>query len=123
MSCGVVFPNINKYEYTEKGLENVIDIEKIFFWNDLHPMSDICCDDTGQCFLKALKKKFPPMFPFKITFKELNHMKEIIFPIVKIELPRRGREDICGEGIERLKVLDNHRRPSPGSMTESTGSS
>jgi len=105
----VVFPNINKYEYTEKGLEKIIGIEKIFFWDDLHPMSDICCDSSGQCFLKALKDKFPPLFPFKITFKELDHLKEIIFPIVKIELPRRGREDICGEGIERLKVLDNHQ--------------
>lgn len=109
LSCGVVFPNINKYEYTEKGLEKVIGIDKIFFWDDLHPMSDICCDSTGQCFLKALKEKFPPLFPFKINLKDLNHLKEIIFPIVKIELPKRSREDICGEGIERLKVLDNHQ--------------
>ena len=109
LSCGVVFPNVNKYEYTEKGLEKVIGTEKIFFWDDLHPASDICCDSTGQYFLKALKEKFPPLFPFKITFKELNHLKEIIFPIVKIELPKRSREDICGEGIDRLKVLDNHQ--------------
>ncbi len=109
LSCGVVFPNINKYEYTGKGLEKVIGIEKIFFWDDLHSTSDICCDSSGQCFLKALREKFPPMFPFKITLKELNHLKEIIFPIIKIELPRRGREDICGKEIERLKVLDNHQ--------------
>jgi hypothetical protein len=109
LSCGVVFPNINKYEYTEKGLEKVIGIDKIFFWDDLHSASDICCDSTGQCFLKALKEKFPPLFPFKINVKDLNHLKEIIFPIVKIELPKRSREDICGEEIERLKVLDNHQ--------------
>jgi len=109
LSYGVVFPNINKYEYLEKGLEKVIGTEKIFFWDDLHPMSDICCDATGQCFLKALREKFPPLFPFKMTFKELNHLKEIIFPIVKIELPRRGQGDRCTEGIERLKVLDDHQ--------------
>ena len=28
---------------------------------------------------------------------------------MKIELPRRTKEDICGEGIDRLKVLDNHQ--------------
>jgi hypothetical protein len=31
LSCGVVFPNINKHEYTEKGLEKVIGIDRIFF--------------------------------------------------------------------------------------------
>jgi len=109
LSCGVVFPHINKYEYMEKGLEKVIGIDKIFFWDDLHPESEICCDSSGQCFLKALKEKFPPLFPCKINLKEQNHLKEIIFPIVKVELPRRTREDICGEGIDRLKVLDNHQ--------------
>lgn len=109
VSCGVVFPNINKYEYTEKGLEKVIGIEKIFFLDDLYPDSEICKDPSGQCFLKALKEKFPPRFPFKISLKEQNHLKELIFPLVRIELPRRTKEDICGEGIERLKVLDNHQ--------------
>ena len=37
LSCGVVFPNINKYEYREKGLEKVIGNDKIFFWDDLQP--------------------------------------------------------------------------------------
>ena len=109
ISCGVVFPNINKYEYTEKRLGKVISTEKIFFWDDLHPESEICCDSSGQCFLKTLKEKFPPLFPFKISAKEQNDLKEIIFPIVRIELPRRATEDICGEGIERVKVLDNHQ--------------
>jgi len=109
LSCGVVFPHINKYEYMEKGLEKVIGTDKIFFWDDLDSRSDICCDTSGQCFLKALKEKFPPRFPCKISLKEQNHLKEIIFPTVKIELPQRGREDKRAEGIERLKVLDNHQ--------------
>ena len=109
LSCGVVFPNINKHEYKEKQLDKVIDTEKIFFWDDLDSRSDICGDSTGQCFLKALKEKFPPRFPFKINLKEQNHLKGLIFPNVKIELPRKPREDICAEGIDRLKVLDNHQ--------------
>jgi hypothetical protein len=70
ISCGLLFPNINKYEYMEKGLEKIIGTEKIFFWDDLHSASDICCDTSDQCFLKALKERFSPMFPFKITVKE-----------------------------------------------------
>jgi hypothetical protein len=109
LNWGVVFPNINKYEYTDRHLEKIIGTEKIFFWDDLDSRSDICCDSSGQCFQKVLKEKFPPGFPFKITLKEQNHLKEIIFPIVKIELPRKTKEDLCGEGIDPLKVLDNHQ--------------
>jgi len=67
LSCGVVFPHINKYEYMEKGLEKVIGTDKIFFWDDLHPESEICCDSSGQCFLKALKEKFHLFFPVRLT--------------------------------------------------------
>ncbi len=40
IECGVVFPNINKFEYTNKGLDNIIDPAKAFFWEDLHPESN-----------------------------------------------------------------------------------
>jgi hypothetical protein len=42
INCGVIFPNINKYEYTQKGFDQVITADRIFFWDDLHPASDIC---------------------------------------------------------------------------------
>ena len=35
-----VFPKINKFEYTEKGFDRIIDPDKAFFWGDLHPESD-----------------------------------------------------------------------------------
>jgi hypothetical protein len=69
LSCGVVFPNINKYEYTEKGLEKVIGTEKIFFLDDLYPASDICCDATGQCFLKPSEKNSRHCFPLRLRLK------------------------------------------------------
>jgi len=109
LSYGVVFPNINKHEYLGKGLEKVIGTEKTFFWDDLHPTSDICNDASGQCFLRTLQGKFPPRFPFTINPREMNHLKEILFPMVRIDLPRRGGEDPCGERANRLKVLDNHQ--------------
>jgi len=57
---GVIFPNINKLEYTRKTFDRVIGTDKIFFWDDLHPISDICCDQTGSCFSRALESIFPP---------------------------------------------------------------
>ena len=109
LGCGVVFPNISKHEYTEKGFQSVTGTRKIFFLDDLHSMSDICRDATGQCFHRALREKFRPLFRCDLTVEEVDHLRSILFPVVRIELPRRGGEVRWEESAERLKVLDNHQ--------------
>jgi hypothetical protein len=106
---GIVFPNINKSEYTQKGLNQVISDSKIFFWDDLYPDSEICKDPSGQCFLNALTKMFPAMFNFKINGKELAHLKGLIFPAVRVELPRRESGDGYSHEVQRLRILDHHQ--------------
>ena len=39
VAYGVIFPNINKHDYTRKTFDRVIGTDKIFFWDDLHPAS------------------------------------------------------------------------------------
>jgi superfamily I DNA and RNA helicase len=109
LSCGVVFTNINKHDYVQKGFDNVIGTDKVFFWDDLYPESDICKDPSGACFQKALKEKFSPRFPFKIQGRELDHLKQLIFPTVKIELPDRRTNGNYIQRINRLKGLDHHQ--------------
>jgi len=109
INCGVVFPNINKYEFIQKGFDQVTGKEKIFFWDDLHSASDICSDTTGNCFLKALKNMFAPQFNFKISGKELDHLKHLIFPVVRIELPERDSADSYEKRTRRLNVLDQNQ--------------
>jgi superfamily I DNA and RNA helicase len=109
INYGVIFPNMNKYEYVQKEFDQVIGTDKIFFWDDLHTASDICTDTTGNCFQQALIKMFTPQFSFTITGKELNHLKQLIFPIVRIELPERKSEFPYEKRINRLKGLDNHQ--------------
>ncbi len=109
VNCGVVFPNINKYEYREKGLDRVIDPEKIFFCDDLHPQSDHWADPSGRCFLDALKKMFVPQFSFRVTPKELERLKALLFPVVRIELPARDTADRREEDRRRLRVLDHNQ--------------
>jgi hypothetical protein len=106
---GVVFPNINQIEWTRNGFDKVPGAEKIFFFDDLHPSSDICSDPGGQCFRDALEKRFKPQFQFKITSSELQHLKQLLFPTVKIELPERSNGQNYEERIERIKVLDHHQ--------------
>jgi hypothetical protein len=109
INCGVIFPNINKYEYIQKGFDRVIGEENIFFWDDLHPESPICCDSTGICFAKTVENMFPVKFSFNLTGVEPNHLKQLIFPVVKIELPDRKTERSYTRRISRLKSLDNHQ--------------
>ena len=106
---GVVFPNINKHEWINNGFERVSDSNKIFFWDDLHPSSDICSDTSGKCFQDALEKRFAPQFKFSVTSRELNHLKQLLFPTVKIELPERNNGQTYEKRIERIKILDHHQ--------------
>ena len=109
INSGVVFPNINKYEYVQKGFDKVISAEKIFFWDDLHPASDICMDPSGGCFARALKEKFPPRFAFTLSGPEMDHLKQLIFPEVKIRLPARESKFSYTKRICRLSGLDHHQ--------------
>ncbi len=106
---GVFFPNINKHEYIGKKFDRVLAAEKIFFLDDIHPQSDICEDPTGNCFLETLTKMFPPLFKFKVSGKELDHLKQLIFPTVKIELPERNSKLPYPKRVNRLKGLDHHQ--------------
>jgi hypothetical protein len=109
MACSVIFTNVNKYEYKEKGLDNVIGTDKIFFWDDLHPSSDICSDQSGKCFSDTLYEKFTPRFAFKLSDTELNHLKQLIFPSERIDLPDRKHKTTYNERVNRLKGLDHHQ--------------
>lgn len=109
INIGVVFPNINKYEYLEKGMGKVIDSGRVFFWDDLHPQSPLCSDPSGRCFQETLRRMFTPLFDFRITGKELGHLKQLLFPIVRIELPDRSHEKKRAEDTHSLKLLDHHQ--------------
>jgi len=109
VSYGVVFPNISKYEYVEKGFNDVLGTEKIFFWDDLHPESDLCRDATGRCLREALEERFPPRFPCNLTARELSHLRYLIFPEIKIELPERATSQEYVAQREKLRMLDHHQ--------------
>ena len=105
----VVFPNINKLDYIKKGFDRIIPTELAFFWDDLHPDSEFWCDTSGHCFINTIQNKFQAKFNFTLKDRELDHLKRLIFPTVKIELPERGTEDDYPQRINRLEGLDHHQ--------------
>jgi hypothetical protein len=108
ISYGVVFTNINKHEYMLKGFHQIIAINKAFFWDDLHPQSEICQDPSGNCFDRIFNKMFPPLFPFKLSGMEMDHLKQLIFPSVRVEIPERSPNPYPVRS-SRLKSLDYHQ--------------
>ena len=106
---GVIFANIHRHEYTQKGLGQIIETKKIFFSDDLHPTSPICCDSSGACFAQALENMFPPRFSFGLTDADLDHLKQLLFPTVKIVIPDRDAEFPYEKRISRLRSLDNNQ--------------
>ncbi|MDI9571007.1 MAG: 3'-5' exonuclease [Pseudomonadota bacterium] len=109
VNSGIVFPNINKYEYERKGFQRVIPSERIFFWDDLHPRSPICEDHSGQGFRQALERMLTVKPRFSITGKELNHLRQLIFPVVRIDLPDRDHRKKRIEATRHLKLLDHNQ--------------
>jgi hypothetical protein len=109
VNSGIVFPNINKHEYEQKGLQDVIPVERIFFWDDLHPQSPICEDITGNCFREALDRMLTVKPRFTITERELNYLRQLIFPVVRIDLPDRDNNKKRSDYNRRLKLLDHHQ--------------
>lgn len=107
--CGVILTNINKLEFREKALGAVIEEDLVFFWDDLHPESPLCRDRSGQQFHAALASKFEPRFPFHLTGKEKIHLKQVIFPVVRIEQPRKCVEAEYTKMETRISALDHHQ--------------
>lgn len=109
LSYAVVFPNIVKYDYEEKGLQRVIGLERAFFWDDLYPDSDICSDTSGQRFRDALLHMFPVSFPFEFTQEDFNHLRQVIFPTVRIQLPERRSSLDREQHNSLVHMLDRHQ--------------
>ncbi len=105
---GVILVNINKFEFEQNGLGSVIPTEKTFFWDDLHPQSDLYSDPSGQRFRTHLEGMFPPLFPFSFGTREIDALRHVLFPVVRIELPKRGDGDFAMER-KRLWVLDRNQ--------------
>lgn len=109
VNTGVVFPNINRHEYEQKGLHDVIASERVIFWDDLHPQSPVCADVTGGAFRERLDRMLTVRPRFTITGRELDHLRRLIFPVVRIDLPDRAGRSERDDAARRLAILDHQQ--------------
>lgn len=108
ISIGVVFPNINAMEYRDKFGESIIPLDKIFFWDDLTPYSDLN-DSTGKRFAEILRNRFAPKFPCLLSGNELNHLRQLLYPSIRVQIVDRGPIPGQQDHDKTVRLLDHHQ--------------
>jgi hypothetical protein len=84
----VVFPNIQRDAYCRRGIQWLIPIERVLFYDDIKASGKILADLSGLMFYERISAAFP--FRFKgLTQKEIYKLVFVISPESKIELPQR----------------------------------
>ncbi len=96
----VVFPNISREEYEDRGIRWLIPMEMALLREDLDPEGEILRDPSGRKFQQRIAGAFP--FPFKgLTGKEEAKLHFALWPEGKIRLPARqgaGKETLPERG-------------------------
>jgi hypothetical protein len=103
----VVFSNISREDYLDRGLDQVIPTERVLFLDDLANDGEIRCDPSGKKFQDRIAPVF--LFPFNgLTPKEIYRLNSILYPVRKFHLPKR--EGFCKAEFQReIQVLDDNQ--------------
>lgn len=104
VSGGVVFPNMTRKDFRDSGFHEVMTDSKILFKEDMAPGSSLCSDPTGKGVREFLQNTFPPLFSFEMTQERLDRLRWVLFPVVRIELPRRVPS--LAEAQQHIAILD-----------------
>ncbi len=84
----VVFPNIKRQEYFDRGLQWLIPDEGVLFNDDFDAAGEILCDTSGRKFQERISRVFP--FRFKgLIQKEIEKLSFTMWSEAKIDLPPR----------------------------------
>lgn len=103
---GAVLPHISREEFRAAGLGEVMEEERIIFWDELHEESPLRRDASGRSFACWLAEHFPPLFPFQLSGTQIDWLRARIFPVVRLELPVRGGTHASAQD-ETLRALDH----------------
>lgn len=90
VSGGIALVNMTRQAFQQAGLGTVLPEGRMLFLDEVNPHSPYSNDSTGQRLRQFLYSAFPPLFPFHLTEKQLHRLRAALFPVVRIELPRRG---------------------------------
>ncbi len=94
----VAFPNIQKSDYCQRGLEGLIPLQSGLFKDDFEPLSEIWRDTSGKKFHEKVCGTCP--FPFEgLRESGVGKLTALIWPEIRIDLPERK-----GMAKERFQI-------------------
>lgn len=103
VTYGAVLPHISRADWDAAGLGKVVEDRRILFWDDLQDFSPLRKDVSGKTFREWLKGHFPPLFPFTLTEEKKDWLRNLVFPIARLNLPKRAG---ASEQAEIVRLLD-----------------
>jgi hypothetical protein len=93
----VVFPNIQRQAYCQKGFQWLIPLERTLFRDDLDPAGEVFGDSSGNMFRERISESLPFRF-MGVNQDRGELLTDILGPFAGIELPHRH-----GEGKDRFQ--------------------
>ena len=106
VTWGAIFPHISRADFKASHLDEVMDADRVLCWDDLNEYSPLLRDVSGQKLRQWLTEHFPPLFPFALSPEHLKWLRGCIFPVVRLELPRRNGASAQSETV---MVLDQEQ--------------
>ena len=106
--CGLVFTNITRDEFAAAKLNTILPQDKILFSDDLAIMAAQMDGPAFSRLRKQLSVMFPPPFSFSLTSDDIAALRELLWPKVRIVLPKRSGEP-PEDTPARLRLLDAHQ--------------
>lgn len=101
---GAVLCNITRMDFEKTDLPNVLDPQKVFFADDL-ALAEVkgASLPNMRCLLETL---FPPPFPFQAAPHDIERLREVLWPEVRLALPRRAGSQPENNDPDRIRRLD-----------------
>lgn len=107
VECAVVFSNIAREEFCATKLHTVLPAEKVLFADDL--VYALAIKDEAQAARKTRKclaAMLPPKFSFEMSLGDISALRDVLWPQVRIVLPRRGGQQEAPEPEDEILRLD-----------------
>ena len=106
LECAVVFSNITREAFCSANLHKILPAEKALFADDLALAMTVT--DESQAIRKIrehLAAMMPPRFPFQMSSGDIAALRDVLWPHVRIVLPKRAGappENSSEEHVQRL---------------------
>ena len=106
VTWGAVLPHVSREDFRKARLGEVMDEARVLCWDEIGEASPLARDASGGKFRQWLKEHFPPLFPFSLTPGDLAWIRSRIFPVVRLDLPKRAG---CPAQAETVLALDQEQ--------------